>query len=147
MASGAALLLATTHRWFEKRRKALEGVGSTLEFQLARLRFLRFLEVGAVAAELWPNSGGMRRGVKATFASSTVWGAGNRRGSFVVHMLDNRRVFVAPADNPFVFYMSFKAGKTKPALNTSRRPVSARRLPDFALPLFLREIPISPFRI
>ena len=33
-------------RWFEKRRTALEGVGSTLEFQLARLRFLRFLKVG-----------------------------------------------------------------------------------------------------
>ncbi|CAB1109474.1 unnamed protein product [Ectocarpus sp. CCAP 1310/34] len=36
--------LAPAERWFEKRRKALEGVGSSLEFQLARLRFLRFLE-------------------------------------------------------------------------------------------------------
>eukprot|EP00752_Nemacystus_decipiens_P006278 g5661.t1 len=36
--------LAPAERWFEKRRTALEGVGSTLEFQLARLRFLRFLK-------------------------------------------------------------------------------------------------------
>eukprot|EP00903_Cladosiphon_okamuranus_P020408 g18728.t1 len=36
--------LGPAERWFEKRRTALEGVGSTLEFQLARLRFLRFLK-------------------------------------------------------------------------------------------------------
>lgn len=41
------------HRWFEKRRTALEGVGSTLEFQLARLRFLRFLKVGSTTVTLY----------------------------------------------------------------------------------------------
>ncbi|CAM9672472.1 unnamed protein product [Laminaria digitata] len=36
--------LGPADRWFEKRRTALEGVGSSLEFQLARLRFLCFLK-------------------------------------------------------------------------------------------------------
>lgn len=35
----------TVGRWVEKRRTALEEMGSSLVFQLARLRFLCFLKV------------------------------------------------------------------------------------------------------
>lgn len=37
--------------WFEKRRAAMEGIGSSLEFQLARLRFLCFLKVSQLVSQ------------------------------------------------------------------------------------------------
>ncbi|CAN0111228.1 unnamed protein product, partial [Ectocarpus sp. 8 AP-2014] len=87
--------LVPAERWFEKRRKALEGVGSSLEFQLARLRFLRFLksadpgkrrEAMMYARErVMPVAGGHMRELQELMGS-LLW-SGNLEASPYSHLL------------------------------------------------------------
>ncbi|CAM9290288.1 unnamed protein product [Scytosiphon promiscuus] len=88
--------LAPAERWFEKRRTALEGVGSSLEFQLARLRFLRYLksadpqqrrEAMLYARErLRPVAGGHMRELQQELMGSLLW-SGNLEASPYRHLL------------------------------------------------------------